>query len=185
MLYLPRECGGLSLTLVISLHKKLQISHQAQLLMLADPTVRRIAEKHLQGELARRCKKFKAAVVAQDILQLDPSMSGKALRIAAKRQVAKKDDQARLSELQSLPKQGDLSHLATPTAAATIWVDVVQGLPDEPFKFALNAAHDTLPHNANLHLWGKEEQDTSPFCLEDSQNLVLVLNSCRVAREVR
>ena len=58
-------------------------------------------------------------------------------------------------------------------------------LPEEQFKCALNAAHDTLPHNANLRLWGKKERDTCPLCLEDTQNLVHVLNSCCIARGLR
>jgi len=32
----------------------------------------------------------------------------------------------------------------------------VQSLPEDEFNFALNAAHDTLPHNANLHNWHKK-----------------------------
>ncbi len=34
----------------------------------------------------------------------------------------------------------------------TIWANAVQCLLDESFRFVLNAAQDTLPHNANLHL---------------------------------
>ena len=67
----------------------------------------------------------------------------------------------------------------------TIWAKAVQSLPEEPFTFVLNAAHDTLPHNANLHLWRKKASDICPLCHEDSQNLIHVLNSCRVALELR
>ena len=67
----------------------------------------------------------------------------------------------------------------------TIWAKAVQSLPEEPFTFVLNAAHDTLPHNANLHLWRKKASDICPLCHEDSQNLIHVLNSCRVALEWR
>ena len=54
-----------------------------------------------------------------------------------------------------------------------------------PFTFILNAAHDTLPHNANLHLWGKKASDTCPLCHADNQNLVHVLNLCQVALNLR
>jgi len=37
----------------------------------------------------------------------------------------------------------------------------------------------------NLHLWGKKDDDICPLCLKDSQNLVHVLNSCQVARDLR
>ena len=41
-----------------------------------------------------------------------------------------------------------MSRLVTSTATATFRADIVQSLPDEPFRFA---SHDTLLHNANLH----------------------------------
>ena len=43
---------------------------------------------------------------------------------------------------------------------------------------------DTLPHNANLHIWGKKESDVCPLCGE-RQTLIHVLNCCRIARELR
>jgi len=67
----------------------------------------------------------------------------------------------------------------------TCWAEAVQPLPDEPFKFILNAAHDTLPHNANLCLWRKKASDTCPLCHADSQNLVHVLNLFQVALNLR
>ena len=45
--------------------------------------------------------------------------------------------------------------------------------------------HDTLSHNANLHLWGKKASDTCPLCHADNQNLVHVLNLCQVALNLR
>ena len=79
-------------------------------------------------------------------------MSRKILNKAAKVKVMKEDDQLRLCELQSLPRQGHLIRSAPPDVPA-IWSEAIQGLPDEQFKFALNAAHDTIPHNSNLFLW--------------------------------
>ena len=89
-----------------------------------------------------------------------------------------------MTDLRNLPRQGHMIRSTTPNTA-TIWAKAVQSLPEEPFKFVLNAAHDTLPHNANLHLWRKKASDTCPLCREDSQNLIHVLNSCRVALELR
>ena len=117
-------------------------------------------------------------------MQQDPSLSRKALRVAAKRSVTKEDDHARLSQLQSLPRQGHMVQSFPPDMPA-VWVEAVQGLPDKQFRFALNAAHDTLPHNANLHLWKKKDHDTCTLCGDDRQNLVHVLNSCRVARDLK
>ncbi len=82
--------------------------------------------------------------------QEDPSRPRKALLKAAKRQVTDEDDDNRLTELQSLPRQGHMIRSTSPDTAS-IWATAVQSLPEDSFKFVLNAAHDTLPHNANLH----------------------------------
>ena len=118
-----------------------------------DPCVRSIAEKGLHSEELVQRKKFRPAIIVRDTMQQDPSLSRKALRVAAKRSVTKEDDHARLSQLQSLPRQGHMVRSFPPNMPA-VWAKAVQGLLDEQFKFALNAAHDTLPHNANLEKEG-------------------------------
>ena len=184
LLYLPQKEGGLTLPALSSLYKQLQVSRQCQILTSADPCVRRIAEKGLQAEASAQRMKFRPAVVARDTMQEDPSCSRRALVAAAKKRVANDEKEARLTDLRNLPRQGHMIRSTTPNTA-TIWAKAVQSLPEEPFKFVLNAAHDTLPHNANLHLWRKKASDTCPLCREDSQNLIHVLNSCRVALELR
>ena len=49
----------------------------------------------------------------------------------------------------------------------------------------MNAAHDTLPHNANLHLWRKKERNKCLLCNHGSQNLVHVLNLSKAALDIR
>jgi len=146
--------------------QQLQVSRQCQLLTSSDSCVRRIAEKGLQCEELAQWKKFHLAIIVRDTMQQDTSLSRKALRVAAKRSVTKEDDHARLSQLQSLLRQGHMVQSSPPDMPA-IWAEAVQGLPDEQFKFALNAAHDTLPHNANLHLWKKKDRDTCTLCGDD------------------
>ena len=51
-------------------------------------------------------------------------------------------------------------------------------------KFTLSAAHDTLPHNANLHLWRKVPSPNCPLC-SSRQTLLHVLNNCPVALQNR
>ena len=72
----------------------------------------------------------------------------------------------------------------TAPKAASIWSAVVQTLPDEQMKFALNAAVDILPHNANLHLWKKRKDPSCPLC-NNNQSLLHVLNNCIMARDFR
>lgn len=41
-------------------------------------------------------------------------------------------------------------------------------LHQDALKFVLNAAVDTLPHNANLYPWEKKDSDRCPLCSADS-----------------
>ena len=113
----------------------------------------------------------------------DPGTSRKALLSAAKGRVNESDNVARLDQLKSLERQGQMLRATTPDTA-TIWAKAIQSLPQEQTKFALNAAVDTLPHNSNLHLWRKKESDSCLLCGE-RQSLIHVLNCCRVARDLR
>ena len=56
----------------------------------------------------------------------------------------------------SLDTQGKLFRTVDSNAAA-VWAKSTQSLPSAQMKFALNAASDTLPHNANLLLWRKND----------------------------
>ena len=85
---------------------------------------------------------------------------------AAKRTTQQAEDVRRETELKSLEKQGQMMRAVTPDGAI-LWSKAVQSLPAEQMKFALNAAVDTLPHNANLHLWKNKESDRCPFVEKD------------------
>ena len=85
--------------------------------------------------------------------------------------------------MKSLERQGHMSRCTAPKATL-IWSTVVQALPDEQMKFALNAAVDILPHNANLHLWKKRKDPSCPLC-NHNLSLLHVLNNCTVARDLR
>ena len=65
-----------------------------------------------------------------------------------------------------------------------IWAQAVQSLPERAFKFALNVAHSTLPHNAILHIWHKKTTNQCPLRKEDMQNLIHVLDMFRDARDL-
>ncbi len=76
-----------------------------------------------------------------------------------------------------------MMRIATP-GAAPIWAKAIQYLPQHVFKFGLNAAHDTLPHHANLHLWRKRSSSNCTLCHQPSQNLIHVLNNCQEALQL-
>ena len=169
----------MNLPSLTSLYKRLQVSRQSQFLMSRDPCVRYLAEKGLQLDLMLSRKKFKASVVVRDALAEDPGRNRKLLVSAVKRATQQVDDVRRETELKSLEKQGQMMRTASPDGAS-LWSKAVQSLPAEKMRFALNAAVDTLAHNANLHLWKKKESDCCPPCGE-RQTLIHMLNNCEVA----
>ena len=71
---------------------------------------------------------------------------------------------------------------ATEGKAASTWSSAVLQLPPEVLSFSLNAAQDTLPHNANLALWRKKDglSDVCKLCRR-RQTLSHVLRKCPVS----
>ena len=103
----------------------------------------------------------------------------------AKRVVVSNVNSKRLEHSLSLPTQGKLFKLVD-TNASTIWAKACQSLPFAQMKFALNASSDTLPHNANLALWRKNEHLSAACKLcGERQTLCHILNNCEVALELR
>ena len=66
----------------------------------------------------------------------------------------------------------------TDGCAAQNWSIAVFSLPEWIFKFALNTATDTLPHNVNLCRWKKLSSPQCQLCGE-TQSLAHILNSCQ------
>lgn len=95
------------------------------------------------------------------------------------------DAEERLDHAKSLTKQGELHHLVEENAAA-LWSEVVQKLPPECIKFALNSAQDTLPRNVNLAIWrsGANLSNCCKLCGQ-KQTLLHVLNHCQKALQLR
>ena len=87
-------------------------------------------------------------MVVQEAMKDDPSRTRRALQIASMRKMKMDEDDSWLENLKSLPRQGQMMRIATPEAASA-WAKYIQSLPQHVFKFALNATHDVLPHNAN------------------------------------
>ena len=61
----------------------------------------------------------------------------------------------RHQQLCQLPIQGEIARSLV-EKLPNLWVEVVQALPPEPPKFALNASLNNLQTNANLHTWGEK-----------------------------
>ena len=81
-------------------------------------------------------------------MPVDPGLPRKSFAVAAKYRVSNEETNHHLNRLKSLPRQGSLI-CSTTHGVAAVWAKVIDSLPNEPFKFVLNAAYDdTLP---NLH----------------------------------
>ncbi len=97
--------------------------------------------------------------------------------------MAEVDTSVHLERCKALPVQGQTARQFEDRAAG-LWSQAVLTPPDHVMRFALNAVTDTLPHNANLHLWGKKPSSGCQLCPE-RQTLQHVLNHCSVALERR
>ena len=183
LLYLPQSLGGLNLPSPSTLYKRLQISRQCQLLTSQDSCMRFLADRGLKNELSLSRKKFRPALEAREALKVSPGCSRKALTKSAKVLVSEEVNSSRLDNLQSLGRQGQLSRCTSPSCAP-IWSRVVLALPEDQLKFAINAAVDVLPHNANLYLWRMRKDPSCPL-YHENQSLLHVLNNCSVARDSR
>ena len=93
------------------------------------------------------------------------------------------DTSVHLERFTALPVQGQTARQFD-DRAADLWSQAVLTSPDHVMRFALNTVMDTLPHNANLHLWGKKSSSGCQLCHE-RQTLQHVLNHCSVALERR
>ena len=183
ILYLPQKMGGLNLPLISVLYKRLQVARQSQLLTSTDPCVWHMAEKALQRDLTLKRLRFKPSVVVREVMEGNPDFTRKSLSNGAKLLVEEETYEGKRSHLLSLEREGQMFRSASPDAAE-LWGSTLLQLPDDPRKFALNSALDTLPHNANLHLWGRRRSDNCPLC-EERQTLIHVLNMCPVALRTR
>lgn len=183
LLYLSATKGGLNLPLISSLHKKLQVSRQCQVLTSPDPCVRHMAEKALQKDFSLSRPKFRASREVREAMTHNPDFTRKSLRETVKHHINQQEDSHLLVSLQSLEKQGHMSRCSSPDGA-NVWAKALEGVKDEHLKFALNSAVDTLSHNANLQLWKKRDSGACPLCAE-RQTIIHVLNACKVARDDR
>jgi hypothetical protein len=142
LLYLPRAMGGLNLPSLTTLHKRLQVSRQCQLLVSQDSCVQFLVDCGLKLELSLARKKFRPAKQAREALVINPpGGNSKSLMKRAKAAVSEEVNSSLLDHLQSLEKQGQMSRCTSPSCAP-VWSRVVQALPEEQMKFALNAAID-------------------------------------------
>ena len=86
ILHIPKAEGGRNIPAISTLYKKLQVTKQCQLLTSSDPTVRHLAEKKLESEMALLGRN-KPALVVQQVMAEDPSSNRRALSMAARSRI--------------------------------------------------------------------------------------------------
>ena len=181
-LFLPPSHGGLGLSSISGLYKKLQVGKAALLMTSRDRAVQFVSRSALEKESRSLVLKFKPATIVQETFAEDPGASYKSLATRSKKSVKSDEVEQRLAHAASLKVQGRLFEIVE-EPAAEIWSKAVQSLPSALMKFALNAAQDTLPHNVNLAWWRKLPNGCK-LC-GNTQSLLHVLNNCPVALHCR
>ena len=155
-----------------------------QLFTSQDSGIRKAADLRLAEEKGRKRQRFRPATFVYSLRSQDHTQNRRALSGAAKTMLKEEEDDERIQALCQLPTHGEMFHLWEDTSPE-MWARAIQGLPPEPLKFVLNASFNTLPTNANLHLWGKKATDVCVLCYGARQTLLHILNNCPVVMGLR
>ena len=139
-----------------------------------------MAEKNLRRYLTLKRSKFRPV---REVMVGDPNFTRKSLSNGTKALVEDDANEMRRDELLSLEKEGQMFRHHTCESAGLGGRTLLQ-LPEEHRRFVTNGAVATLPHNANLQLWKKRQDNKCPLCGE-RQSLIHVLNTCPVALNAR
>ena len=129
-LYLSQKLGGFNLPLISSLHKKLQVSRQGQLVTSQDSCVRLMAEKMMIREATLSRRKFRPGDVITEVMQSNPNFTRKSLTKVVKALMHEEDQEGMKLSLQALPKQGHMSR-CTDEDGAAIWGKALQCMGEE------------------------------------------------------
>ena len=182
-MFLPKAHGGLDLPSLTTTYKKLQVAKAAAYSCSRDHLVRAIASHNTRREANQQRPAFKPYQEVIKAMQEDPGASSKQLSTRAKKLVEAADTETRLSHSTSLAVQ-NRPLKDNDSRAPRLWSSTITTLPERVFKFALNSLTDTLPHNANLHLWKKLPSPACNLC-GHRQSLLHVLNACPYTLEKR
>ena len=150
-LSLPQTSGGLELSSISMLYQKIQMGKAVLLMTSRDAGVQH-ATKIKESQAQR--KKFRPITITQKTFTSIPEASSRTLARAVKNEVQKQDVWKRLAHAATLHVQEKFLELSC-DESARVWSRAIQSSSSAHLKFAINAAQDTLPHDANLSLWRK------------------------------
>ena len=183
-LYLPKENGGLQLPSTAVIFKKMKCTLSASIMTSKDSLVRHLATRRtLEEEQAVR-PVFKPHQEVVAVMKEDPGATRKLTTSRVKSKIFNDDVRKRIKHSAGLQRQENILSYSDRSRSPEMWSSVILTLSENIFKFSLNAITDTLPHNSNLHLWGKVPSPACKLCSE-KQTLYHVLNNCSEALNLR
>ena len=154
-LYLHKKGGGLGLPSILTMYQKLR-ALLCQFLISHDPVICHTPSMQIKRECALTKTLHKPMCVARDVLQCDTGANKLTLVRRVKAANMEKEITKQLERTKSTKYQGQLL-CVTEEETASLWFSAVLQLPPQVLYFSMNAAQDTLPHNANLSLWRKSD----------------------------
>ena len=138
------------------LYRKLQAGRAVLQITSRDPGVQQVARLRLEREAKAQRMNFKPLSTIQEVFRGIPDASRKVLSVKMQRLLQDQDVCRCLAHAATLQVQGKLFDLAHDESCYA-WSKAIQSASSVHLKFALNAAQDTLPHNANVSKWRRDD----------------------------
>lgn len=185
-LFLSSRNCGLDLPQPSVSFKNLQTSRLLRFTRSKDTCLRALAKTKVEKDCAMQSSRFtpgrylRKLEVDQESCFKDSSISDKLLKLEVrhiKKSISLEHENHHIEHLHALPVQGKC--LSWSDVDTIEWSNLIRQLPDEQFKFIMNAIQNTLPTRTNLHLWKKSSSHLCPLC-NQPQSLCHVLNACPV-----
>lgn len=181
-LFLNSKRGGLDLPVPSVSFKNLQASRLLRFTRSKDSCLMALANAKVDKESMMTTSNFTAGKCLKD-LGIFGSHPGD-VQISCEKKVSQVKESIKLqhqdhlwNHLTSLAVQGKVARCIDSDTIR--WSTAIRDLPDEQFKFIMNAIVDTLPTRVNLHRWKRSQVNHCPLCGQP-QSLGHVLNACPV-----
>ena len=172
-LYLEDKHGGLDLPQPSVSYKKCQATKLLQFTKSSDICLKSLAQLKVEQQMKITNRRFTPGACLTECTLPDAPLEKQ--KKAVRKHIQSGHQQQHLDHLSSLPKQG--ATIRCKDIDSLRWSSVIQSLPDEQFKWAMNAVQDTLPTRLNLQIWKKSRTSQCSLCGQ-TQSLCHVLNAC-------
>lgn len=169
LLYMSKDQFGLELPQISSRFQSLTSCKLRCLLTSKDSVAQQLAEAEVQYQLQLNQRKFVPSSLATNFSVKE-----------IKKTVQELTETQHHETLKSKTLQGSLHRSIKFNDNHLIWASTLDMLPENIFKWSLNAVVDMVPHKTNLHRWNRSPTNLCPLC-KGKQTLCHVLNNCPIA----